>query len=144
MINSQTFSPRRWVREDKLTTTEQNNQTPITLTADGKTIPAELNNSRAARELISRLPYTVDLDRYDHDYCGVMDAPLAYDKQDLKNGWKNGEIAFAADGSYFAILYKDEEISAQFGNLVTLGELCQDPLVMETLPARISLTIDLN
>lgn len=73
-----------------------------------------------------------------------MDTPLSYNREDLKNGWKNGEIAFAADGSYFAILYKDEEISSPFGNLVTLGSINGDPLVMETLPARILLKIDLK
>ena len=66
------------------------------------------------------------------------------DGEDLKNGWKNGEIAFAADGSYFAILYNDEEISAQFSNLVTLGQITTDPLVMEALPAGISLKIELK
>ena len=135
------------IKEVKLTASEQNNkekQAEITLSAGGKTIPAILNTSLASKELISRLPYTVDLHRYEHDYCGVMGSPLPYNKEDLKNGWKNGEIAFAADGGYFAILYKDEEISMQFGNLVALGQLCEDPLVMETLPARISLTIDLK
>ena len=122
----------------------QQNRTGITLTVGDRTIPAVLNDSLAARELISRLPFTVGLHRYEHDYCGVMDAPLPFDKGDLKNGWKNGEIAFAADGSYFAILYKDEEISSQFGNLVTLGALSQDPLVMEALPSQISLKIDLK
>ena len=127
-----------------MTASAQQGQTEITLTADGKTIPAVLNDSRAAQELISRLPVTVNLTRYEHDYCGVMDNPLPYQKEDLKNGWRNGEISFAADGSYFAILYKDEEISAQFGNLVTLGRLSEDPMVMETLPAQISLKIDLK
>ncbi len=103
-----------------------------------------MNDSRAARELISRLPVTMGLHRYEHDYCGVMDNPLPYNEEDLKNGWENGEIAFAADGNYFAVLYKDEEISAQFANLVTLGKIKDDPLVMETLPARISLQIDLK
>ena len=73
-----------------------------------------------------------------------MDIPLPYNREDLKNGWKNGEIAFAADGGYFAVLYKDEEISSEFGNLVTLGKISADPLIMETLPAGISLKIELK
>lgn len=73
--------------------------TPIILTAGGTAIPAELNDSTASQELISRLPYTIELHRYEHDYCGMMDRPLSYNGEDLKNGWKNGGIAFAADGS---------------------------------------------
>jgi hypothetical protein len=118
--------------------------TEITLAAGDTIIPAVLNDSRASRELINRLPYTVKLHRYEHDYCGVMDTPLPYDKEDLQNGWQNGDIAFAADGSYFAVLYKDEEISQQFGNLVTLGKINEAPSVMDTLDAGISLKIELK
>ena len=118
--------------------------TPINMTAGDIIIPAVLNDSRASRELIGRLPYTVRLHRYAHDYCGVMNDPLPYDKEDLRNGWQNGDIAFAADGSYFAILYKDEEISQQFGNLVTLGKINEAPSVMDTLDAEISLKIELK
>ncbi len=115
--------------------------TKITLSAGNRTIPAVLNPSRASQDLLSRLPFTVSLQRYEHDYCGMMSSPLSYNKEDLKSGWKNGEIAFAADGDYFAILYKDEDISQQFDNLVTLGELHEDPSVMDTLPPAITLTI---
>lgn len=118
--------------------------TPITLTAGDIIIPAELNDSRASKELISRLPYTVRLHKYAHDYCGVMSDPLPYDKKDLCNGWQNGDLAFAADGGYFAILYKDEEISQQFGNLVTLGKMNEAPSVMDTLDAEITLKIELK
>ena len=118
--------------------------TPITLTAGDTIIPAVLNDSRASRDLISRLPYTVRLHKYEHDYCGVMDTPLSYDKDDLRHGWQNGDIAFAADGSYFAILYKDEEISHQFGNLVTLGKINGSLSVMDMLNAEISLKIELK
>lgn len=118
--------------------------TEIILKAGDKEIFAELNNSSASKELIKRLPYTIRLNRYEHDYCGVMDSPLPYNKEDLQNGWKNGDIAFAADGSYFAILYKDEEISQQFGNLVNLGKIKDSPLVMDTLNSEISLEIKLK
>lgn len=118
--------------------------TPIILTTGDTTIPAVLNDNRTSRELIKRLPLTVRLHRYEHDYCGVMDPPLSYDNEDLHNGWQNGDIAFAADGSYFAVLYKDEEISQQFGNLVTLGKINEDPSVMDTLDAQISLRIELK
>ncbi len=73
-----------------------------------------------------------------------MDNPLPYDKEDLQNGWQNGDIAFAADGSYFAVLYKDEEISQQFGNLVTLGKISENPSIMDTLDSGISLRIELK
>ena len=89
------------------------------------------------------LPLTVKLHKYEHDYCGVMSA-LAYKPEELRNGWSDGDIAFAADGNYFAILYKDEEISGQYGNMVTMGKLSGDPLIMETLENQITVTIELQ
>jgi hypothetical protein len=118
--------------------------TPIKLTVGGTEIPAVLNDSKPARALLAKLPYTVQLQRYEHDYCGVMGEPLPYDRSELRSGWKNGDIAFAVSGNYFAILYKDEEISQQFDGMVTMGALDCDPAVMETLDGSISVTIELK
>jgi len=116
-------------------------ETEITLTIGDTKIPAVLNDSTPSRKLITMLPYTVSLQRYAHDYCGVMKA-LPYDQEALRNGWSNGDLAFAADGNYFAILYKDEEISEQYGNMVTLGRITVDPGVMDTLDPGITVVID--
>ena len=48
------------------------NGTKITLTVGAAVIPAVLNDSKSAKALIARLPYTVRLQKYAHDYCGVM------------------------------------------------------------------------
>ncbi|PLX96337.1 MAG: hypothetical protein C0621_02065 [Desulfuromonas sp.] len=118
------------------------NECNIKLRVGSTEIAALLNNSLSAQALIARLPYTVRLHKYAHDYCGVMAQPLPYDDKDLHNGWVNGEIAFAADGAYFTILYKDEEISQQFGNLVTLGKITDPLSIMETLSDEISVTLE--
>ena len=118
-------------------------ETEITLSIRDVEIPAVLNSSTPAKEFINMLPYTVRLQKYDHDYCGVMSA-LPYKREELRNGWTNGDLAFASDGNYFAILYKDEEISEQYGNMVTLGKLTTDPSIMDTLDDGISVTITLK
>ena len=118
------------------------NGTQVRLIIGGTEIPATLNDSKAAKALAARLPYTVRLQRYAHDYCGVMDEPLPYDAADLHSGWRNGDIAFAKDGNYFAILYKDEEISRQYDGMVTLGGLSGPPSVMETFDASIVVRIE--
>lgn len=114
----------------------------IKLTVGNTVIPAVLNNSCSSKELMDRLPYAVRLNKYTHDYYGVMNEPLPYDEKDLHNGWSNGDIAFAADGDYFTILYKDEELSQQFGNLVTLGKINAPLSVIDTLSDEITVTID--
>lgn len=120
------------------------NGTRVKLIVNGTVIPAVLNDGKSAAALVAKLPYTVKLQRYEHDYCGVMSEPLPYDAEDLRSGWKNGDIAFAVDGNYFAILYKDEEISQQFDGMVTMGALDCDPAIMGTLDRSIAVSIELE
>jgi hypothetical protein len=119
------------------------NGTRIKMTVGEAVIPAVLNDGKSAKALIARLPYTVRLQKYAHDYCGVMREPLPYDAQDAHNGWLNGDIAFAIDGDYFTILYKDEEISRQYDGIVTLGVLDAPLSIMDTLETSISVGIEL-
>lgn len=118
--------------------------TKINLVVGETIIPAELNNSKSSQALIARLPYTVRLQRYEHDYCGVMDTPLSYDEKDMQSGWLNGDIALAVNGNYFTILYKDEEISKQFDGIVNLGVLKAPLSVVDTLDQSVSLRIELE
>lgn len=106
-------------------------------------IPAILNDSSPSRALLARMPYTVRLQRYENDYCGVMGDVLPHDAAELRSGWTNGDIAFAVNGNYFAILYKGEEISRQYDGMVTMGALDCPPSIMDTLDANISVRIEL-
>lgn len=119
------------------------NGTKIRLITGNTIIPATLNDSLSSRELISRLPITVSLRQYSHDYCGVMSDPLPFDEADARWGWLNGDIAFAYDGNYFTILYKDEDISEQYGHIVNLGVVDYDLPLLDTLGESITLRIEL-
>ncbi len=119
------------------------NGTAITLTIGDTVMPATLNNSTTAKELISRLPYTVSLNRFSHDYCGVMEDPLKYDEKDVHNGWMNGDIDFARDANYFTILFEDEEKSQQFGDQVNIGKLDGDLSEIKGLGSSIDILIQL-
>lgn len=84
-------------------------------------VPGILNDSETAQALIEMLPYTVHMNRYSHDFCGVMDDPLPYKEEDVHYGWLNGDIDFATDADYFTILFEDEESSKQYGYQVNIG-----------------------
>jgi len=86
-------------------------------------IPGTLNDSITAQDLISKLPYTVHVNRYSHDFCGVMNNPLKYREEDVHYGWLNGDIDFATDANYFTILFEDEKKSEQFGYQVNIGKI---------------------
>jgi hypothetical protein len=130
--------------DQKFATRTLNEGTAIKLVVGETIIPALLNDSKSAQALIAKLPYTVKLQRYAHDYCGVMNEALPYDNKDLRNGWKDGDIAFAVDGNYFTILYKDENISEQFDGIVNMGIITAPLSVMDTLEGSISLRIELE
>lgn len=119
------------------------NGTKIKLIVGETEIPAVLNGSQSSKALLARLPYTVRMQKYAHDYCGVMRDPLPYDEHDARNGWLNGDIAFAIDGNYFTILYKDEDISQQYDGIVTLGVLEAPLAIMDTLGTSIAVSIEL-
>jgi hypothetical protein len=120
------------------------NPTKVTLTVGDTVIPATLNDSVSARDLISRLPYTITLQRYSHDYCASMPDPLKYDRADVHAGWLDGDIDFALTANYFTILFEDEATSSQFDDQVNIGRI-EGPLSqIRDLPQEIKLTVALD
>lgn len=117
--------------------------TAVTITVGDKTIPAVLNDTTTAKDLISRLPYTISLNRYSHDFCGNPTERLAYDEKDVQFGWRNGEISYEKETPYFVIFFGDEDNSSIHGNQVIIGKVDVD---METLKglgnSRIDITIE--
>lgn len=120
----------RRVASDGAQTQKENPQMPTRVIENGTrinmrfgdvTVPGILNDSETARALIGRLPYTVRVNRYSHDFCGVMDDPLPYSEENVHYGWLNGDIDFATDANYFTILFEDEENSEQYGYQVNIG-----------------------
>ena len=95
--------------------------TEVILKVGEKKFKAKFNNSTTAKDVLSKLPYTVNLDQYEFDYCGIIPAPLAFDEADKHNGWTNGDICLA--DNYFTILYAGEEQSASHTGLIKIGEV---------------------
>lgn len=83
-------------------------------------IPGILNDSETARALIDKLPYTVHMNSYSHDFCGVTEE-LPFKEEEVHYGWLNGDIDYAIDAPYFTILHSDEDDSEQYGYQVNIG-----------------------
>lgn len=86
-------------------------------------LPGLLNDVQTAQALIDMLPYTVHMNSYSHDFCGIMPDDLPYDEDSVHYGWLNGDIDYAIDAPYFTILHSDEDISEQYGGQVNIGVL---------------------
>lgn len=96
------------------------NGTKVNLFFGDKRIPAVLNGSTTARELLARLPWSVRLTRYEVDFCGVIGAgDFTLHRDEVRRGWKNGDICFTADGTYFSVLFDGEERPG--GDMVNVG-----------------------
>lgn len=50
-----------------------------------------------------------------------MGESLPFDEEDERHGWLNGDISIGTNVPWFTILFTDEEISEQYGNLVNIG-----------------------
>ena len=99
------------------------NGTRINLHFGDTVLPGVLNDCDTAKALIDMLPYTVRMNSYSHDFCGVMPDELPYNEEEVHYGWLNGDIDYAIDAPYFTILHSDEDISERYGYQVNSGVL---------------------
>lgn len=99
------------------------NGTRINMHFGDTVLPGILNDSQTAQALIAMLPYTVHMNAYSHDFCGVMPDELPYSEEEVHYGWLNGDIDYAIDAPYFTILHSDEDDSTQYGYQVNIGVL---------------------
>ena len=106
-------------------------------------IPGTLNDSETAQALVKMLPYTVKVNRYSHDFCGVMNDPLPYKAENIHYGWLNGDIDFATDANYFTILFEDEENSEQHGHQVNIGKIDSELSLISNLRGNYDVLIEL-
>lgn len=98
------------------------NGTKINLHFGDTLITGILNDSDTARTLIEKLPYTIHMSSYSHDFCGTLPKDfLPYKEEEVHYGWLNGDIDYAIDAPYFTILHSDEEHSEQYGYQVNIG-----------------------
>ena len=97
------------------------NGTRIIMYFGDTVIPGILNDSVTAKAFLSKLPYTVHMSRYSHDFCGIMPDSLPYEEKEVHYGWLNGDIDYAINAPYFTILFEDEESSTQYGHQVNIG-----------------------
>ncbi|MEE8886412.1 MAG: cyclophilin-like fold protein [Eubacteriales bacterium] len=109
---------------------------------DDAVITGVLNDSDTAKALIAKLPYTVHMSRYSHDFCGVTEE-LPYNEDEVHYGWLNGDIDYAIDAPYFTILFKDEDESEQFGYQVNIGVITSPLAEIDALNGSYDVTVEL-
>lgn len=109
---------------------------------DDAVITGVLNDSETAKALIQQLPYTVHMNRYSHDFCGVTE-DLPYNEDEVHYGWLNGDIDYAIDAPYFTILFRDEDESEQYGYQVNIGVITSPITDIDALSGSYDVTVEL-
>lgn len=90
--------------------------TKVNLIVENKIIKATLNDTVSAKDLISKLPYTVNVNRAAVDYCGVMPGSLKNVPNEAQRGWKNGDISYIPGADWIAFFFGGEEGSSSDNN----------------------------
>ncbi|MGN1389838.1 MAG: cyclophilin-like fold protein [Bulleidia sp.] len=112
------------------------------LFGDDAVITGVLNDSETAEALIEKLPYTVHMNRYSHDFCGVTE-DLPYNLEEVHYGWLNGDIDYAINAPYFTILFRDEDVSEQYGYQVNIGVITSPIAAIDALSGSYDVTVEL-
>ena len=114
----------------------------IKITAGNTEIPAVLNDTAAAKDFETRLPFTVSGTDSGIDYCCVAEEGKSI-PEERQAGWKNGDINLA--GGWFAILYGGEEESAAYTDMMIIGHIEKEDLpLVQKLPHTVTFTVTLD
>ncbi len=114
--------------------------TKITITAGDTIIPATLNDTVAAKDFLTRLPFHVDGFRSEVDYCCTATSGK-YDPKETQDGWKNGDIGLA--GGWFSVLFDGEESSSSYKDMMIIGHVDQKDLyLVEQLPNQVHFVVE--
>ncbi len=114
--------------------------TKIVLKANDITIPATLNDTVAAQDFKTRLPFKVSGFRSPVDYCCTAKSGK-FDPQETQAGWTNGDISLA--GGWFAVLFDGEESSKSYDGMMIIAHIDEDNLdLVKELPSKVEFTVE--
>ncbi len=115
--------------------------TSIVLKVDDLTIPATLNDTVAAQDFKTRLPFVVSGYRSTLDYCCTAEGGK-FDPKETQAGWKNGDISLA--GGWFAVLFDGEEESKGYTDMMIIAHIDEEDLhLVKSLPKDVTFTVEL-
>lgn len=104
----------------------------ILITVDGNSFTATLGEGTAARDLVTKLPVSVELSDF-HDVEKVAHLPEGLHVYGEPEAMKPaaGDVAYDSRWGNFAMFYRDGDETI---GLIKLGVLDGDPSVLEAIP----------
>ena len=115
--------------------------TPITITIDGTTIAATLNDSDAARDFIESMPVTVpSILSAGIEYFGAVASPLT-ETGPFYDDVRPGDIVYYAPKDEVALIFKP---TSSPGQLTKIGDITSDLSIFDGLPEDADIVYDLG
>ena len=124
-----------------LTDPDDRNVARLVIRSHGVTAKAPLNQTQAARDLMNRLPITLEGTNGDHALrCELK--KVAFDEAERQQGWRDGDVS-VADG-WLSILHSAQE-SSQGRRVMPVAHLSAEDIAwIRTLPKRATLELSLE
>ena len=120
---------------------DEHNVARLVIRSGDVTVKAPLNQTQAARDLMNRLPVTLEGHDSGLDYCCEFKEG-AFDEAEKQQGWQNGDIS-VADG-WFAILHSGQEQSQGY-RVMPVAHLSEvDTALIRALPEKATFELSLE
>jgi hypothetical protein len=124
-----------------LTDPDDRNVARLVIRSGSVTVKAPLNQTQAARDLMNRLPATLEGIDSGIDYCCEFKEG-AFDEAEKQQGWQNGDVS-VADG-WFAILHSGQEQSQGYRVMPVAHLSEEDVMQIRGLPDRATFELSLE
>ena len=120
---------------------DEHNVARLVIRSGDVTVKAPINQTQAARDLMNRLPVTLEGHDSGLDYCCEFKEG-AFDEAEKQQGWQNGDIS-VADG-WFAILHSGQEQSQGY-RVMPVAHLSEvDTALIRALPEKATFELSLE
>lgn len=120
---------------------DEHNVARLVIRSGDVVVRAPLNQTQAARDLMNRLPTTLEGSDSGLDYCCEFKEG-AFDGAEKQQGWQNGDISIA-DG-WFAILHSGQEQSQGY-RVMPVAHLSEvDTALIRALPEKATFELSLE
>ncbi len=107
-----------------------------------QTVTATLNNSDAARDLVSMLPLSIQMrDHLRREKTGRIPKPLSERTQGSRT-YEKGDLGYWRPGGNFVIFYRHDGLTIPSPGIVLLGRIDAGAEVFD-IPGSVSVTVEL-
>ena len=88
-----------------------------------KQIQVILSDNDTSKNFVKYLPLKLYFQNYQNDLCTCLPEQLGVKKEDLQNGWQNGDLIYAKNGKCIAFCHSGQDQSQNYHDLIVLGKV---------------------